>query len=211
MKSKIIFVIIWIIVFTVPLITIYLNPFFPKKLNFILVLSLVQRAGAMLALLLLAIQIFLGAFMGKLTEKFGGWLFNVHTIQGIVIGILVLIHPLIYLYQNFLGRGVFDPFIVFTDVCLLCETKHDLYLTFGKLAFWGLGATIAAGILRTRPWWRKNWRYIHVLNYLLFFAIAIHSWFVGSDVKRIPFVYIFFLSVVVVTYTLAVKLLPRKS
>ena len=70
-------------------------------------------------------------------------------------------------------------------------TNIDIYIDFGKLGLIFLTIAIMAGIFRTYPLISKNWRWFHRLNYIVFGLILIHSFFLGTDIKTAPFVYLY--------------------
>lgn len=150
----------------------------PNKLFF---LNGIQRLAGVLALFLLFVQVVVGAYRARLSQKLGSWVMNFHIWQGRVIYFLVLVHTFSLLLFNFVAKKGFDPFYVFVDFCLLCPTRVELYYSFGRVGFWLLNLTVLAALLRGEPWWRKNWRYLHLLNYFLYFMLAGHAFFVGSD------------------------------
>jgi predicted ferric reductase len=160
-----------------------------------------QRITALIAFSAIFMQIVIGANLSKLSKAFGSWINKFHTFQGIIAYTFVLTHPLIFLFSNFKTKGVIDPFYVFTDICLLCPRPYELYWSFGRIAFWLISFAILAAIVRSESWWKENWRKFHILNYLIFFLIAIHAWFSGTDIKT-SFVYIFWFEIIVVVYTI---------
>lgn len=149
--------------------------------NNIFFLNGIQRISGVLALFLLFVQIVVGAYRANISQKLGSWVMNFHIWQGRIVYFLVLLHTFSFLVFNFVAKKGFDPFYVFADFCLLCPTRLELYYSFGRIGFWLLNLTIMAALLRGKPWWRKNWRYFHILNYPLYFLLSAHAFFVGSD------------------------------
>jgi predicted ferric reductase len=170
-------------------------------------INFLQRITALIAFSALFMQIVIGANLSKLSKAFGSWINKFHTLQGIVAYTFVLAHPLLFLFYNFKTRGSLDPFYVFTDVCLLCPRPYELHWSFGRIGFWLISFVILAAILRSESWWKKNWRKFHILNYFVFFLIAAHAWFSGTDIVKTSFVYIFWFEITVVVYTLFRKFL----
>ena len=191
--KKVLFFIIWILVLAIGPITI-LNGFSFELLKHpTIAINFFQRVTGLVAFSLIFSQVVIGSNMSKLIEKLGAWVFKFHVVEGIFTYLLVLTHPLLAVLFNWKLKGTIDPFYVFTDFCILCKTNLELFYTFGRVSFWLITIAVAAGLLRTQPWLRKNWKKFHYLNYLVFFLIAIHSWFVGSDVQSKPFVYFFYM------------------
>ncbi len=197
MKNKYVFIFFWILLLSIPIYTIFKNTnlqiVFTKPA---LQLNLIQRLSGLIVFTLLPIQITLGAFMTRLAEKFGSWIFWFHITQAILIYVLILVHPITFLFLRKLTGGPFDPFYIFTDYCLLCSTKFELYLTFGRLAFVCLTLGYLAGKFRTIVLLRKHWKKFHYFNYLGFFLISFHAFKVGSDLRTRPFVYYFWAALV---------------
>ncbi len=160
----------------------------------LVILDLIQRISGALAFLILFVQILVGAypkkfasFMGKAEEK-------LHFRQGKIIYFLVLLHFGSFLLFNFVSKHIFDPFYVLTDFCVLCQTKEELFYSFGRFGFWLLTLTMAAALLRDKDWWRENWHYFHLFNYFLFFLITAHALFIARDFSRPG--YLFYLALV---------------
>ncbi len=203
MKLKLSLFIVWLVILLSGPFTIFKTiKDFDITQNIPLLINILQRTIGLLAFSLLFMQIILGAFMQKWKEKLGAWVLKFHIIQGVIIYMLVLAHPLLFLAYNFKTRGIIDPFYVFTDFCLLCSRPFELYYTFGRIAFWLISLAILAAILRSEVWWRKNWRKFHMLNYFVFFLIAIHAWFSGTDIINTSFVYIYWFGITTVIYTI---------
>jgi predicted ferric reductase len=147
----------------------------------LVVLNSLQRLSGVVLLLLLFVQIIIGAYRPKLSSILGSWVMNFHIWQGRAIYALVLVHTFSLLLFNFLAEKGFNPFYVFIDLCLICKPKTELFYSFGRFGFWILTLTVLAALLRSKPWWKENWRYFHYLNYPLFFLISLHAFFLGSD------------------------------
>lgn len=178
--------------------------------NFALTLNLFERVTGVLLFTLLFIQIVLGAFMDKLEGLLGSLVFKVHTFFGPVIYVIALIHPLFLFIFNFKIFHTFDPFYIYTQACLLCNKKIELFYSFGRIGLWLLTITVIAGLFRkTEGWLKKNWRKLHILNYLVFFLIAVHGYFIGSDFKVFPFNYFFYASIITVFITIILKIFKR--
>ena len=189
-KYKIIFWIIWLVIVTIGPYTISKNIVFPKVFSdYGLTLNFLERLSGVFIFTLLFIQIILGAYMKKLTSRFGGWIFKVHAIQGPIIYFLALIiHPFFLLIFNFKLFHTIDPFYIYTQVCFLCKNKLELFYTFGRLAIWFLVVGIFAA----------NWKKSYLFSYVAFFFVALHAWFVGSDFHSSPLKYVFWLAIVAV-------------
>ena len=196
MAKKYLFFLVWTVIILLGPLTVIQNSLRLNPGNQIIIdLNFVQRLTGIIAFELIFIQIVLGASMNFWTNKFGGWVYTFHTrYEGSLAYLLILTHKL-------------DPFSIFPQFCFLCKTKTELYLTLGRASFWLITlAVVAAKFRGLTPWLRKNWRGLHILNYLVFFLVAFHSWNLGSDASYVPFRYFYFLSLPIVTTIVLVKL-----
>ena len=206
--NKRLFLVIWFLSILLGPFTLLLNiSKIPGPYDTILLINIFQRAVALVAFVMLFWQIVLGSFMHRWIEKYGAWVFKFHITEGAVAYGLIFLHPLAFLLFNYIATKVIDPFYVYTGFCVLCQTRTEFFYSFGRLAFWMVSAAVLAAKLRTQPWWREYWRKIHILNYLVFILVAVHSWFVGSDSHSFPFVLFYFFSVPIVIYIIISKLI----
>lgn len=208
-RGRIIFLLLWFLVLLPgPITALKLTPLASISNNQILLTNFFQRVVALVAFPMLFVQIILGSFMTRFTEKLGGWALKFHLLQGATIYSLVVLHPLLFVLMNFKARGVIDPFYVFTELCVLCSSRQELWYTLGRVSFWLITLAVVAAKLRNQPWWRVHWRKFHILNYFTFFLIATHAWFSGTDVWEPPFVVLYWISVSSVFLTVIYKLYP---
>lgn len=206
-KNKLIFYILWILLVSLGPITVLTNSPLATILGYpSSIINVLLRIVGLTAFVLLFVQLILGAFMSHLTQKFGGWLFNFHIVQGIFIYVLVFGHPILYMFHRFMiGMGL-DPFFIFTSVCLLCHTKLDFYYTLGRVAFWFVTIGVFAGLFRTAtPFLRMHWRKFHILNYFAFLFVGYHSLMLGSDIGTAPFSYFHGPALVIISVILLYK------
>ena len=208
MKNKIIFYIVWLGILSLIPITIFID----TPLSLVLkssatIANTFQRLLGLTAFTLMFFQIVIGSFMNYWTEKFGGWIFNFHITEGIIAYILIILHPVSFVFFNYFAGVGFNPFFVFVDFCVLCSTRKDLYYTLGRISFWLLNISVWAGLLRTTtPFMRVNWRKFHILNYLIFMLIGLHSIGVGTDIGTPPFSFFHGPSLVIVSLIIIFKL-----
>ena len=208
--QKIVFYSLWILI---PFLAGYIvarHPLFLGLNSNLSVLNFLLRVTALTALPLLGWQIFLGSFMDKVTSKFGGWVANYHFNQGILIGVLILMHPLMLLTERYLSIAKLDPFYVFTDVCLLCQGR-ELYLTLGRFGFWLIVVGIVAAKIRHWDWWKANWRFFHWANYVGFLAVLLHGLKVGSDFHSVIYLPLIYLSVGLVVASIVKRIVGLKD
>lgn len=178
----------------------------PGPIATLLWVNIFQRAVALIAIVMVFWQIVLGSNMHRWIERYGAWVFKFHLTEGAIAYTLIFLHPLSFLLFNYIATKVFDPFYVYTGFCVLCQTRTELFYSFGRAAFWMVSAAVLAAKLRTLPWWREYWRKIHILNYLVFIFVVVHSFFVGTDSHSFPFILFYFVSVPVVAGIISYKL-----
>lgn len=168
--------------------------------------NFIQRFLGLAAFTLMFFQIVLGAFMQKWTERLGGWIFKFHIIQGVVIYLLVLLHPFFFILYNYsYGKG-FDPFYVFTQICVLCKPP-EIYYSLGRVSFWLINIVVFTALFRSAtPYLRVNWRKFHVINYVVFILIGIHGFSNGTDFRIMPFFGFAMAAYLIVVYIIIRKL-----
>lgn len=160
--------------------------------------NLLQRASGIIAIGLIALQIYLGATRKAL---------RFHRINGIVAYTFVLLHPVFMVVMNYLVYGKMDFFYPFVDVCLLCPSKVDTFVNLGRIGFWLITIGVfAARFRKISNWLDLNWRKLHILNYFAFYFISSHAINLGSDSKSIWFTVYFSILQIVVIYSIIVRL-----
>jgi len=168
--------------------------------NFIF--SFIQRSVALMILPMMALQIYLGANLTNLISGVGGWIAKFHYKHGIVIYSLILAHTLSFVVLKYFANRILDPFYVFTDFCVLCQVRGELFYTFGRLAFWLLTFSVFAAYFRNTDTFKKHWRLFHYMNYFIFILALIHSFYVGSDVLSTTYIAVYIISSILVFYTI---------
>lgn len=210
MRIKYVFYFLWFCLVALPIYTVIkdsnLDLVFSKT-N--LTINFIQRISGLIVFTLLPVQILLGAYMTRLAEKFGSWIFWFHITQAIIIYTLILVHPVAFLILRKFNGGPLDPFYVFTDFCLLCNKKSELYLTFGRFGFVFLTLGYLAGKFRTITFLRKHWKNFHYFNYLGFFVIAFHGYKVGSDMTSPNFYWYFITAIVLVLIIFILRIMHK--
>jgi predicted ferric reductase len=197
--KKLLFFIIWVfLLILVPITVLNTTPLalalkHPGNLT-----NFIQRIVGLTAFTLLFVQLILGAFMDTWEKKLGSWAFKFHLIEGPLIYFLVLSHGVLFMvFNHYIGAG-WNPYLVFINVCLLCNKPIDYYYTLGRMSFWLLTiAVLAADFRKVSPWMKTNWRKFHVLNYITFLLVGAHGFLIGQDFRVQPFY-----SFAVVAYTI---------
>lgn len=162
-------------------------------------INLLQRITGLTAFALIFIQIVLGSNMDYWKSKFGTWPLKIHTTNGLIAYTFIFLHPLLMVLYVYSYSSNFDPFYVYTDVCLLCDGTYEYYINFGRLAFLSATVAVTAGLFRgANLWMRQNWRKLHILNYFAFYFVSIHSYNVGTDSATNIFQFLFWMAQIVV-------------
>jgi len=201
-QKRIIWYLVWLLILLSGPFTVIKNTDLSQVTsNDILLVSLFQRLTGVTAFTLLFIQITLGAYMDKWFQILGAKAYWVHVTEGLFAYAFVLIHPLMQTYLDFSVRGILGAILTFLP-------GLNIYLTFGKIGFLLLTVGVVAGYFRTKPFFRRNWRTFHILNYIAFFFVASHSLNLGTDVASPPFVIVHKGAILGVTIYVINKIYP---
>jgi|SRR3989344_5112618 len=182
-KLKTLFIFIYLVLLAIPLFTFVNDAGFNNLQAYKFV-----RLFGLFGITLIFIQMMLGAFMNYFRKLFGTKILKFHIIEGIIAYLIIVLHPTFYFLYN-LQFSDFKTSIL--SLLPSFATNIDIYIDFGKLGLIFLTIAIMAGIFRTYPLISKNWRWFHRLNYIVFGLILIHSFFLGTDTKTAPFVYLY--------------------
>ncbi len=148
----------------------------------------------LIAFTLIWSQIMLGAFMRPLSNYFPN-IFNFHIIQGLTALTFAILHPLFLLIAHL--PNWLDIFNNRT----LVPPGRLVYVTYGKVGFLLLILGVLAGLLRKWPPVQRYWHWIHLVNYLVFFFILVHSVGVEGDLILSPILqslwFFFFVTVII--------------
>lgn len=134
-------------------------------------------------------QLMIGPFMKPLGKIYGKNWFYFHRMQGLFALLLACLHPLI-LYVGYItltGRyGWLDAINAYTP-------KFTIAL-LGEIALLLMLLTISSALLMRKPWMKSKWHWIHLLNYVIFVLVWVHSYVLGTEAKVAPmsWLYIFF-------------------
>jgi DMSO/TMAO reductase YedYZ heme-binding membrane subunit len=136
-------------------------------------------------------QVMFGPFMAPLGRMYGKNWYYFHRIQGVFALLLAVIHPLILYTAYYLQTSLFDPM---SAAAQYVGPDYLLFVYLGITAETLLIVTVVSALLMRRPWMRKIWRYIHLLNYVIFTLALIHSYVLGTDVHQAPlhWLYVFY-------------------
>jgi len=171
----------------------------------LIVLNVFQRISGLMALTLIFTQIIPGAFLSKWVQIIGSKAYKFHITLGLLSYGFILIHPFLNSLLTLQITGSFGA--VLADIFVGAKSQHDLLQIYGKFALILLTIGVGAGYFRTKLFFRKNWKVFHIVNYLAFILVAIHSKGLGSDINSFPYSYLYWIFVFFVFLTLVYKLI----
>ncbi|MBL7036529.1 hypothetical protein ISR94_01595 [Candidatus Microgenomates bacterium] len=207
MNKRLKYLLIWATFLFAGPIAVYLNTDMQViGTNRILITNLIQRYLGTAIFGMLAFQI---VFREKIS-------ITAHKLSGALIYSLVLLHPALWIVQNYFLRGSVDIYYPFIDICGLCKGPGEYFYNSGRLAFWSItlavGAAVLVRIIKDK-WLSKNWKNFHVLNYFAFYFVSIHAIGIGSDITHPLFIILFVISHILVGMTIKrrLKLVGLKS
>ncbi|KKQ51588.1 hypothetical protein A2865_01515 [Candidatus Woesebacteria bacterium RIFCSPHIGHO2_01_FULL_39_17] len=200
-----IFWLLWLLIILSGPITVIRNSDIQNTFaNAIVLTNFFQRITGLLASSLLFIQIILGSRMSWWLKIIGSKAYRIHTVQGLFAYGFMLVHPLfenIIVYQD--SKSITESLSVFIPSL---ETQRDILLVFGRIAFLLATIAVVASYFRTKPFFRRNWRAFHILNYLVFYLVFWHMR-IGSDIATSPFKWVSLIALVTVSGSLIYRIL----
>ncbi|NLG28105.1 MAG: hypothetical protein GX557_09350 [Chloroflexi bacterium] len=128
------------------------------------------RLAALVGLGLIYLSIWSSLFVRELTRALGRPFVRAHHVLSIVGLALATLHPIAVVTLRSSPSLLLPSFSSWTR----------FLQRLGPLVWLLLMAGLVAALLRTR--W-KQWRWLHWLNYVAFFAGVVHAWRLGSDVQ----------------------------
>lgn len=123
-------------------------------------INLIQRNVSLIALFLLAIQIFTNT--NKKLFTFFMYLF-------------VLIQPFLIILGRYIFNSDLDPFYMFADLCVLCGNRFEFTINFLRIAFYSVSVAVFAPVFKNYDKLLKRyWRYSEILMYVGFYSLSIY-------------------------------------
>ncbi len=198
-QRRVFWFVIWLLIILSGPVTVFLNsPLSSVSSNQLVLINYFQRIFGLLAFSLLFIQIMIGAHMERWVQLVGSKAYKIHITQGLITYAVIFLHPLMQMLIDFKLRGL-------VGVALVLLPGVNFYLNLGKIAFVLITIGVIASYFRTKPFFRRNWRWFHRLNYVAFYAIALHSFSIGTDISSPPFSIVYWVAVISVTGSLFYK------
>ncbi len=141
------------------------------------------------AFTLVWIQVMLGSNMDFLRRVYS-WIERFHRTEGVFVFLFAWTHPMLLLIGVGL-KSYFPPVYV--------SPRLVPFVYLGYLQFFLINLTVVTALLRRTAFMKKYWRKLHVINYVTFFSIWTHSWFLGTDVhaSSLRYVWVFYILTVV--------------
>lgn len=147
-------------------------------LNFFAGQTLAQSSGLLFPLIglyaftLLWLQLMIGSTINPL-RKIYPRVQAFHNTQGVFVLLLALLHPALLIIS--LGLAGYIDLIT-------APSFLRPFVWLGEVQLFLLIIAVLTALLRKITWLQKNWHWVHLANYVVFFSALVHSWFLGSDV-----------------------------
>lgn len=130
----------------------------------------------------LTLQILSQTFWVPLTKLFApksllAW----HIAEGLVVYSLVLLHPFMFDLTQYLATHSLSFLAGYVPHAGMDRFEFLVMLGYFNLIL--ITLTVSAGLLRKRPFIRRWWKKVHVLNYLVFGIALYHSLNIGTDTQ----------------------------
>jgi len=210
-KLRLFVKILYILFLLIPLYVVLKNSGGPAGLikmfsNPSLVAYLFLRLTGLYAFFLIFLQIVHGAFMPLWFKIFDSRSTVDHERNGIYAYLLILAHPTFFTLSAFLAegtQGVIDAFIPGFF------TQTDLLLNYGRIGFTLITLGVLAAYFRHKPFLNRHWLKSHVLNYVGFWFLFLHSWNIGSDTQTFPLNIIYPTMALIVGSSIVYRFIPR--
>lgn len=161
--------------------------------------SYFQRIIGLVFITLIFFQVVFARFKKVLTQKFGLRADLTTVVLAAPSFFAITFYHFLYMYFIFKIKGIFDPFYVFTEVCLLCTNRFELLYTLARVSFWLVTASFLAFIFDTSLVSKKSKKWFEYLNYLAFYFFSLHFYLIESDAQNAPFSWFFYATLFSIT------------
>lgn len=142
-------------------------------------INLIQRTAAVLALVLLSIQIYTNT--NKKLFTYFMYLF-------------IFVEPILVILARYIFNSDLDPFYMYTDLCVLCDGRGEFIINFLRIAFYSVSIAVFAPVFgyldKTIKKYEKFLRYFYFVG---FYALSIYLYNSGPVVRPVWFVIIFWI------------------
>ncbi len=168
------------------LVLIFLEPI-EDGLNFII------RFAALMGFTSMFVATIMTPFMVQLYKIFGKPFIKIHHLYSIAGLILITLHPVAFAISK-VDITVFMP---------VFYPWYDFWSLGGRVALILIYIAVLGALIRKKI--TKNWRLLHVLNYIALFLAYIHGVLIGTDFKTIGILIIFTAMVILSFSVLIIK------
>lgn len=150
---------------------------------------IVRSSGIVAALSLVILMLSgIGSITGdtfRFLEPLTAW--ASHRALGIAFGVSVLVHMFGLLFDRFVPFNILDLLVPwFSDykpVTVWGVHLGSLYVSLGVLSFYGVALVVISSLI----WVEKKphlWKWVHLLSYLVMLMTFIHALYLGTDLSR---------------------------
>ncbi|MFX1303464.1 MAG: ferric reductase-like transmembrane domain-containing protein [Promethearchaeota archaeon] len=182
LKKEAIYIISATLSLYILILVLFLLTPFTDGFNFII------RFGAIFGFTSMFIATMMTPFVVRLYKIFGKPFVKIHHLFSITGLILITLHPVAFAIWK-LDITVFLP--DFTS-------WYGFWSLGGRLALILIYIAVLGALLRKKI--KKNWRIIHILNYVALFLAYIHGVLIGSDFQNIG-IHIIFTIMIILSFT----------
>lgn len=157
------------------------------------------RTAALMGYFCVFASILSSAYVKQLVRFFGRSFVKVHHLISISGLVLLLIHPLAVAW-NASSLKVFIP---------ATNSWYSFFALGGRPAWYLIGVAALIAALRKRV--GKNWKLLHMLNYVAFWLATVHGWLIGTNVQGPAMRVLFALLALTVLWVLLQRRLAERT
>ncbi|MEK7472865.1 MAG: hypothetical protein AAB625_02380 [Patescibacteria group bacterium] len=159
------------------------------------IVNLTQSITAIIAFIFLTLQIYSNAKIFKILTYF-----------------FIFIQPILIIISIYFLYARFDPFYMYTDLCLLCGKKYEYDINFLRIAFYAVSFAVFAPYFKNiNNWFKTNWKLLRYLYYLGFYSLSIYLYNTSPFSNSKLFIILFYLAQAVVLYQLLLVLRKKQD
>jgi hypothetical protein len=147
------------------------------------ILQTIRNLAGILAFTFICIQIIVHFFLKYLVKFFGKWIAEFYKLFPLVIVVFVFLHSLIIVFINYKIKGFFDPFYVYTDICILCKNTAEIINTLGRMSFWLVLFLVGLVSFSLEKQLKKSFVVVSVLTCLVFLFALMHLFLITGALK----------------------------
>lgn len=120
---------------------------------------------------------------------------------------LIFLQTVLVVSARYLSNSDFDPFYMYTDLCVLCDGVYEYYINFLRISFYATTIAILAPFIKNiNNWFKTNWKYLFNFYYLSFYSLSIYLYNTGPVIKTNLFIYFFWICQIIVLARLVLEI-----